>query len=66
MMRSMWATSLPSPTSASPTIVLVIFAIATLPFLGLVEGSSSRSGKARSSGASYAPARRVFKTNPML
>jgi hypothetical protein len=28
MMRSMWATSLPSPTSDSPTQVPLIFAIA--------------------------------------
>src|SRR3954449_12490011 len=31
MIRSMWATSLPSPTSDSPTITLLIFAIRTPP-----------------------------------
>ena len=32
MMRSMWATSLPSPTSDSPTSTLLIFAMTTSPF----------------------------------
>src|SRR3954463_7680147 len=31
MIKSMWATSLPSPTSDSPTITLLIFAIRTPP-----------------------------------